>query len=130
MNKEVFYSRVVPLLEAAASELSPQVNGVRVVLNSPHPEGYTISAFFDAPRSNADLLQLNISFNINDDGELIYAQVIWGHDSLYVEADYPEQGYAEATSENMERLLAEMPRLIGAFKTAVFRGYPEDDPPD
>jgi len=54
------------------------------------------------------------------------AQVIWDHDSLYVEADEPEQGAAPATADNLEHLIAELPRLIGAFKAAILRGRPAD----
>jgi hypothetical protein len=126
MNKDDFYREAKLLLKAAASELQPQVKGVRVALDESEAQGAILSAFFEEERANTDLLQLIIFSQMMDATEIVDAQVIWGHDSLYVEAEEPEEGYMPATSANLEHLLAELPRLIAAFKAAVLHGYPAD----
>ena len=124
MNKNDFYSKAIPLLQAAVAELQLRLEGVKLTIDSSSPGGIAISAFFDTTRADTDLLQLIVSFIVDDDKELMDAQVIWGHDSLYVEAEYSEKCYVDVTSENLEQLLSELPRLVTAFKVAVIRGRP------
>jgi hypothetical protein len=107
-------------------ELQPQVRGVRVALDESAAEGAVLSAFFEFERADTNQLQLIIFSQMMDATEIVDAQVLWDHDSLYVEAEEPEEGYMPATSENLEHLLAELPRPIAAFKAAVLRGRPAD----
>jgi hypothetical protein len=126
MNKDAFYREAMPMLKAAATELRPKVEDVRLALERSEVGGIFLGAFFSVSRANTDLLQLIIHFQIVDGLEVVDAQVIWGHDSLYVEADEPVQGYVAATSENLQHVLAKLPHLIAIFKAAVLRGRPAD----
>jgi hypothetical protein len=125
VNENEFYRGALPMLKAAVTELEPQVDGVRFKLSEPGGS-LVLSAIFKIPWAGTDQLQLIIFFQNMDGSEIVDAQVIWDHDSLYVEASEPEEGYMPATSENLEHQLSELPRLITAFKTAVLRGRPGD----
>jgi hypothetical protein len=127
MDKYEFSRNALPLLEAAVTELLSQVEAVRIKLESSATNQMILSAFFEVPRTDTDMLFLNILFMTVDGTEMVDATVQWDHDSLYTEAEVPEAGYVPATSENLERLFAELPRLIAAFKTAVLRGLPADE---
>jgi len=127
MNKDKFYQEALPIMRAAVIELQPQVRGVRVKLDEPVGESsIALSAFFETSRAGTDMLQLIVLFQIIDGLDVVDAQVVWDHDSLYIEADLPDRGFVPTTSENLEHLLAELPRLIAAFKAAVLRGRPGD----
>jgi hypothetical protein len=77
----------------------------------------------DVLASEADLIDLSVGIRNCSGNPQITANVVWGHPTGQVEAEFSSSGMA-LTDEMLEGLVDKMPLLYEAFEKAMQRGRP------
>jgi hypothetical protein len=131
--------RILPLLEAAAQELSREFPSVRIRTESSsvgsktslqgHHVAISCIVADDRPREEPDLVDLLVGIrHLTTEPELESLYVCWGHPSGYVELELLDRPVPldDAAWSSAE---AAVPRLVEALRSAIKRGRPAEGAP-